>query len=434
MEIILECIVGYTFWSLFHALGPMIWFYPLNELDITGYEIFVVVVFSPLVWLFGSLVRNLFQKEFFQLAMLILMLVGISSFQAPTTLNRLILLSVGVGSSFLLLISSWWSNNLRTSKNSFWGYTIGYFLLLSSRVWYLSITPTWNDFNTNKFVASIFCLVLMAKFMDCLKSSKSSKKSLTPKGQPSTKPKEVTRQSTSCLSSLAFGCMCYLMHTIIGEVSVLSRYTVTGHNAPSPAPNPWSGLVLIAAFFGFILSAYSNLSYNYLWLGLGLPSSMGLMFLNGWNGYVCGLLFVVHLMSLWPRVAENFINCKNPGISLSLANLSYLVGIFGMVWCTAYNFVPFGGELARERTYIIIGLATTLISISLMKKQDIKFPICLKLNLPAKEKEVRKVNNQDETFIKNILFFVVIFGLVGFHYRKSAITPQRSISQFYFKV
>ena len=47
------------------------------------------------------------------------------------------------------------------------------------------------------------------------------------------------RQSTSCLSSLAFGCMCYLMHTIIGEVSVLSRYTVTGHNAPSPAPNPW---------------------------------------------------------------------------------------------------------------------------------------------------------------------------------------------------
>lgn len=68
-----------------------------------------------------------------------------------------------------------------------------------------------------------------------------------------------------------------------------------------------------------------------------------------------GLLFVVHLMSLWPRVAENFINCKNPGISLSLANLSYLVGIFGMVWCTAYNFVPFGGELARERTYIIIG-------------------------------------------------------------------------------
>lgn len=74
MEIILECIVGYTFWSLFHALGPMIWFYPLNELDITGYEIFVVVVFSPLVWLFGSLVRNLFQKEFFQLAMLILML------------------------------------------------------------------------------------------------------------------------------------------------------------------------------------------------------------------------------------------------------------------------------------------------------------------------------------------------------------------------
>lgn len=40
---------GYQFWTLFQAIAPMIWFYPLNELEISGYEAFALVVFSPLL-------------------------------------------------------------------------------------------------------------------------------------------------------------------------------------------------------------------------------------------------------------------------------------------------------------------------------------------------------------------------------------------------
>ena len=53
-ELITDAVIGYVFWSLLHALGPMIWFYPLNELDITGYEAFVLVCFSPTLFLFGE--------------------------------------------------------------------------------------------------------------------------------------------------------------------------------------------------------------------------------------------------------------------------------------------------------------------------------------------------------------------------------------------
>ena len=38
---------GYVFWSLFQGLAPMIWFYPLNELEISGYEAFAVLWFLP---------------------------------------------------------------------------------------------------------------------------------------------------------------------------------------------------------------------------------------------------------------------------------------------------------------------------------------------------------------------------------------------------
>ena len=41
-------VAGYLFWTLFQALAPMIWFYPLNELEISGYEAFAVMLFSPI--------------------------------------------------------------------------------------------------------------------------------------------------------------------------------------------------------------------------------------------------------------------------------------------------------------------------------------------------------------------------------------------------
>jgi len=71
--------------------------------------------------------------------------------------------------------------------------------------------------------------------------------------------------------------------------------------------------------------------------------------------YFVGVLLAVYMTSVWAVVWENAIDCKNPGKTLCIAVLVYLLGIFGMVWCTAYNFVPFGGEYSRERTYVIIG-------------------------------------------------------------------------------
>ena len=60
-----ETVVGVAFWALFHGLGPMIWFYPLNELDVTGYEAFVAVVYTPILLIINKrffLNSNLFHS------------------------------------------------------------------------------------------------------------------------------------------------------------------------------------------------------------------------------------------------------------------------------------------------------------------------------------------------------------------------------------
>ena len=76
-----DVVVYYVFWSLFYALAPMIWFYPLNELDITGYEAFAVVWLIPVVTAIAPL-RWLLQTQWGLRFTKTGMAVGILSFHA----------------------------------------------------------------------------------------------------------------------------------------------------------------------------------------------------------------------------------------------------------------------------------------------------------------------------------------------------------------
>ena len=66
----------------------------------------------------------------------LLFLGGVYSFQCNTTLSRLVVLSVGVFAAALIHGSLWWSDNEVKRTTTFWGFTLGYVAVLSSRIWY----------------------------------------------------------------------------------------------------------------------------------------------------------------------------------------------------------------------------------------------------------------------------------------------------------
>ena len=105
-------LTGYIFWSIFQALAPMIWFYPLNELEISGYEAFAAVWLSPILCGIPgilSLIRNRWC-----LGLLRLICVGcLASFQAPSTFLRLAILASGAGVSSLVLAATLFSPSQR---------------------------------------------------------------------------------------------------------------------------------------------------------------------------------------------------------------------------------------------------------------------------------------------------------------------------------
>jgi len=48
-ECLFLSLVGYVFWCLFQGLAPMIWFYPLNDLEISGYEAYAALWFLQII-------------------------------------------------------------------------------------------------------------------------------------------------------------------------------------------------------------------------------------------------------------------------------------------------------------------------------------------------------------------------------------------------
>lgn len=90
----------------------MIWFYPLNELDISGYEAFAATWFSPILFAIPG-VMSLVQNRWVLGVLRLLMVGSIASFQAPTTLSRLMILAGGAGVSMLVLAATLWSPDVK---------------------------------------------------------------------------------------------------------------------------------------------------------------------------------------------------------------------------------------------------------------------------------------------------------------------------------
>lgn len=102
--------IGFLWWSVFDGMFPMVWFFPLCALEVSGYEVVILLWFSPLLALYGP-VRRALTTPSALLVFRLLTLVGVASYQTPTSLGRLLVLGVGNMFAFLAFVSMWWGHS-----------------------------------------------------------------------------------------------------------------------------------------------------------------------------------------------------------------------------------------------------------------------------------------------------------------------------------
>ncbi|XP_078684139.1 PGAP2-interacting protein-like [Branchiostoma floridae x Branchiostoma belcheri] len=539
-----ETVLGFIFWSLLHGFGPMIWFYPLNELEISGYEAFVLAAFTPALAGVGAVFHAMQTR--WGLALLRAVTVGcVASFQAPSTLARLVVLAMGNAAAMLVFVGTLWNKSNFQRTVSFWGLMLGFFALLAGRVWYTSLSPAWADLTTNSVVLTVGAVAIVDRALADVKTHQSHptvshqmtmrtqgrmthtqpsdvkthqshptvshqmtmrtqgrmthaqpsdvkthqshptvshQMTMRTQGrmthaQPSdvkthqshptvshqmtmrtqgrmthAQPSDVkthqshptvshqmtmrtqgrmthaqpsdpydyenpgkddprpTQRPTWVLVSVGFGSLLFLTQAIYGEVSVVSRWVVTGYPDPGPAPNPWGSLVLLGLANGLLLSSSDWLTGSPLWfLAGGIGGAAAIQFLPTYQGFLGGVLLAVYTTSVWPQMSDRLVLCP-PGRTMVLALAVYLVEMFGMVWCTAYNFVPLG-EYTRERTYILLAFSMLCIGAAMhLTRPGASSLAFLNINSAGPHNLFKK-------FVGPFLSIVVIGGLGGFVWR-----------------
>lgn len=95
---------------MLHSLPGVVWFYPLCAMQVSGFEAIAFLWLSPAIMAVGPLRRFLCSP----LGLLLVRLgtiVGVASYQAPTTLSRLLVLGVGNCFAMLALAGTWWGKS-----------------------------------------------------------------------------------------------------------------------------------------------------------------------------------------------------------------------------------------------------------------------------------------------------------------------------------
>ncbi|KAL4230433.1 Protein cwh43 [Mactra antiquata] len=396
-HVIREGIHGYVFWCLFQGLAPMIWFYPLNDLEISGYEAFAALWFIQLIAGI-PFIRKAIHNQIVLGILRGLSVAALASFQAPTTLSRLVSLAAGNGIATLTLTATLWSPSKRIRTSTCWGLLIGFIGFVTSRIWFTTFVPTWWSNHTNTGVITIGALAVVDQFLSGWDKISNEERST----------KENIHRPSSICTGLGFGSLLFLINWVFGEVSLITRWTVRAYPDNGPEPYPWGACTLVALCFGVYMSACRHVAISKIWWLIATVCFYGLYYLPTWIGFSAGIMLGIYAMSIWPEMTDRVTRCP-PARTLFLAILTFMIQNFFLVWTVAYNFVPLG-VYTREHTDILIAMNMLCICIGMFvggSSKDDGYTAYVTIN---------KKKTPPSGFNK-VLVILLCTGLIGFGFR-----------------
>ncbi len=329
-----EIVYGFLLWSLFATLGAQIWFFPLEYMDVTGFEVIVLCIFAPIILGLSARLRVFAQHQVLHFVAA----MGLAfAFKTKLLLPRTIVLGASTALSLVCTTA-------RFSHTGKWlGLSGAAFGL--DRLWGYSRSSVWTH---NGTVAILLFMVGSAVYL----------------GHPAREREP--KYGFSLPVAVSLGSLMYAINWFVLQPGVWSRCV----DFPVMPLAAWVCLACIVGFaapFPRSVRAQRALAAAPLLLSLWIVAS---------PSQIAIVLFMTTVSMLWKPTALQ-AGGRPHASTLFAAIVVWFFHFLASIWIVAYNFVPFGGALMREHSYshlvvlaVLVGLAAALKPIVPGKKPE----------------------------------------------------------------
>lgn len=349
-EFSVNTINSFMFWTTITSLMVCVWYFPLWNMGISGYEASIAITFvAPLLTALPPL-KCLFIK-FPCVARILTVLLGLGAYKVEDPEKRLLTITAGTGFATIGFAAE--CGALSNSPKKFTSLWISLLLgLLATSVFKFmchSNNPFWPIMHKENGGYNEYAIFVGLAAAFFTRRSKSVLEVITRKG------------GSLLLASLGLGSYLFCIQAFLSDSSTMVYWTWEGYPIRGPLPLT-GGLPHFAAFaLGLIFSIkfHPNVVSKPVFFLTGAIGAFILYNSKGWIGYGGSLMFTYYLASLAPLVGQSVAG-YNISVLFSLSFFFCIIISLASVWIVAYAFVP-GGYLLRERTDIVLGISVALL-------------------------------------------------------------------------
>ncbi|KAI9066122.1 hypothetical protein FKP32DRAFT_1707081 [Trametes sanguinea] len=367
--------LSYIFWSVYTSLAPTLFYFSVWELGISGQELALLSMLSPVLLDIPPL-RSWATTREGRAVLHGLSLVGLAAFVLPSPLGRLLLVSFASASASIGVAVDWLDS--QGEEVTYQAIVTGLGFLVSSLSKHANDgnNPVWPfvDGRSGGYNKTGIALALLALYEFATRPPALAAAPVAPSSADATKKSHDASppQAHWFPASLALGGFIFTLHSLISDPSTLIAWSWTGYPIKGPIPNVHGSLTHVAQALGLGLAAFlsrpgssADALAHPLWFACGAGSAYVMYAYKDWTGYAGGLGVAFFLMSIFPPVWAYVAQAGKGRVARTMAIAWLVVCLYDVAstFTVAYAFVP-GGEYFRERTDLVLAAQFACIALA----------------------------------------------------------------------
>ncbi|KAJ5103712.1 hypothetical protein N7532_004241 [Penicillium argentinense] len=342
---------GFVFWTIVTGLPVLVWYFPLWHMGISGYEVAITAVISPMFFAIPSLrfaaVKNL-------RALHLISLVSLLAYKFQDPANRLFVTAFALATTCAAWTATFFAEQANTTRleTRIMAWGIGLIMSVVAKFACSTNNPLWPIMHAENGGWNKIGLILA--IVAVLRSHRAT---FTSGGDylPTS-----GKKGSSILAGIGFGGLMFAIVSLLTDSSTMISWVWDGYPVRGPIAVPHGAVTIFVMGAGLVYGVfYPAVAGSWTAYGLGSVGAALLTYYHHWTGYYGALAFAFYVMAATPVLITSCVR-HSPATTFGIGFLLYVFLLLFHVWVVAYAFVP-GGPLVREHTDWL--MITTMLAI-----------------------------------------------------------------------